>query len=145
MSRAMKEKEIDSFVGAFGYQPTLLQTAIDVLAVYVNKDNPIPGLSLAEVDAIFSKTRKRGYPKEIRTWGDAGLKDSWSLQPVSLYGRNSASGTYGFFKEIVLGDGDFKDSVKEQPGSSSVVPVNGKPSDAIWNGWQIWQPAWRKM
>lgn len=121
MSRAMKEKEIDSFVGAFGYQPTLLQTAIDVLAVYVNKDNPIPGLSLAEVDAIFSKTRKRGYPKEIRTWGDAGLKDSWSLQPVSLYGRNSASGTYGFFKEIVLGDGDFKDSVKEQPGSSSVV------------------------
>ncbi|GIW97722.1 MAG: phosphate-binding protein PstS [Pirellulaceae bacterium] len=121
MSRPMKEAEIASFEQKYGYKPTALPTSIDMLAVYVNKDNPIEGLSLPQVDAIFSKTRKGGYPKDIRTWGDAGLTGAWARQPISLYGRNSASGTYGFFKEHALFGGDFKDEVKEQPGSSSVV------------------------
>ncbi|MCC6579559.1 MAG: PstS family phosphate ABC transporter substrate-binding protein [Phycisphaeraceae bacterium] len=121
MSREMKKSEIDEFEKKFGYKPVELPTALDMLAVYVNKDNPIKGLSLAQVDAIFSKTRKLGHPQEITTWGQLGLTGEWADKPISLYGRNSASGTYGYFKEHALGKGDYKDSVKEQPGSSSVV------------------------
>lgn len=121
MSRPMKAGEIDEFEKAFGYKPIALGTSIDMLAVYVHKDNPIAKLTMAQVDAIFSTTRKAGYPTDIRTWGQAGLTGGWANQPISLYGRNSASGTYGFFKEHALAKGDFKASVKEQPGSSAVV------------------------
>jgi phosphate transport system substrate-binding protein len=121
MSRTMKDKEIDDFEKQFGYKPTAIPTSIDMLAVFVHKDNPIQGLTLAQVDAIFSKTRKSGAEKDIVTWGDLGLTGEWASKPISLYGRNSASGTYGYFKEHALAKGDFKDSVKEQPGSSSVV------------------------
>jgi len=121
MSRAMKSAEVDEFESKFGYEPTQLRTSIDMLAVYVHKDNPIKGLTLQQLDAIFSKTRKGGLDKEIRTWGDLGLTGEWANKPISLYGRNSASGTYGYFKKHALFGGDYKDSVKEQPGSSSVV------------------------
>ncbi len=121
MSRAMKNTEIDAFETQFGYKPTQLRTAIDSLAVYVNKDNPIPSLSLPQVDAIFSKSRALGYPEPITTWGQLGLTGEWASRHISIYGRNSASGTYGFFKEHVLDNGDYKDEVKEQPGSASVV------------------------
>lgn len=121
MSREMKAKEIDDFEKRYGYKPTGLPTSIDMLAVYVHKDNPIKGLTLQQVDAIFSKNRKGGYPKDILTWGDLGLTGEWASKPISLYGRNAASGTYGYFKERALFGGDYKDSVKEQPGSSSVV------------------------
>lgn len=122
MSRAMKDKEIDAFEKKFGYKPVAVKTAIDMLAVYVHKDNPIAktGLSLPQVDAIFSSTRKGGYASDISSWTGVGLKGSWAL-PISLYGRNSASGTYGYFKKKALFKGDYKNSVKEQPGSSSVV------------------------
>jgi phosphate transport system substrate-binding protein len=121
MSRAMRAKERDEFEKKYGYKPTELRTSIDMLAVYVNKDNPIKGLSLQQLDAIFSKGRRGGHAKDIRTWGDLGLTGEWAHAPISLYGRNSASGTYGFFKENALFGGDYKDEVKEQPGSSSVV------------------------
>ena len=121
MSRSMKDKEIDEFVAKFGYRPTALPTSIDMLAVYVNKDNPVKGMSFDQVDAVFSKTRKMGYREDIVNWGQLGLSGKFSNLPISIYGRNSASGTYGFFKEHVLGKGDYKDSVKEQPGSSAVV------------------------
>jgi phosphate transport system substrate-binding protein len=121
MSRKMKPSEIDQFQARFEYKPTELETAIDALAVYVNKDNPLKGLTLPQVDAIFSSTRKLGLESEIRTWNEVGLDGDFDKQPISLYGRNAASGTYGFFKEHALGGGDYKDSVKEQPGSSSVV------------------------
>ncbi len=120
MSRPPKDTEIDVFEGKFGYKPTVLRTAVDALAVFVHKDNPIPYLTLEQVDAIFSKSRRRGG-KPVRTWGDLGLTGEWASRPISLYGRNSASGTYGFFKEHVLKNGDFRDEVKEQPGSASVV------------------------
>ncbi|MBU2501853.1 MAG: PstS family phosphate ABC transporter substrate-binding protein [bacterium] len=121
MSRQMKSKEIDEFEKRFGYKPVELRTSIDMLAVYVHKDNPIKGLTLQQVDAIFSKTRKGGHDRDIRTWGDLGLGGEWADKPISLYGRNSASGTYGYFKDHALFKGDYKDEVKEQPGSSSVV------------------------
>lgn len=121
MSRAMKPTELDEFEKKFGYPPTKVRVAIDALAVYVNKDNPLEKLSMAQVDAIFSKTRSCGGTADIGTWGALGLEGTWAKQPISLYGRNSASGTYGFFKEHALCNGDFKDTVKEQPGSASVV------------------------
>ena len=120
MSRAMKAAEIDQFEAKYGYKPTQIRTSYDALAVYVSKDNPLEKLTLAQVDAVFSKTRRRGG-KNVNTWGDLGLTGDWAARPVSIYGRNSASGTYGFFKEHVLQTGDYKDSVKEQPGSASVV------------------------
>ncbi len=121
MSRKMKDTEIDAFEKKYGYKPTMIPVAIDALAVYVNKDNPIKGLSLPQVDAIFSKTRNGSYPKDVITWGDAGLPSSWAAKPISLYGRNSASGTYGYFKKVALFKGDYRETVKEQPGSASVV------------------------
>ena len=120
MSREMKPTEIDAFEKKYGYKPTEIKVAIDALAVYVHKDNPIAGLDLTQLDSIFSSTRKRGG-QDIKTWGDLGLTGTWQSKPLSLYGRNSASGTYGFFKEHVLEKGDYKTSVKEQPGSSAVV------------------------
>ena len=120
MSRAMKQTEIDAFEKKFGYKPTQVRTSLDALAVYVQKDNPIIGLSLPQVDAVFSSTRKGGLTDDITTWGQIGLAGEWA-RPISLYGRNSASGTYGFFKEHALYKGDFKSTVKEQPGSASVV------------------------
>ncbi len=121
MSRNWKPSEIDAFKDKFGYPPTVVPTSIDMLAVYVHKDNPIAGLSLQQVDAIFSKNRNGGVREAITTWGELGLEGSWKDKPISLYGRNSASGTYGYFKEHALFKGDFKPTVKEQPGSSSVV------------------------
>jgi phosphate transport system substrate-binding protein len=120
MSRAMRATEIDQFESKYGYKPTQLRTSYDALAVYVNKDNPLEKLTLAQVDAAFSKSRRRGG-KNAATWGDLGLTGDWAGRPISLYGRNSASGTYGFFKEHTLKNGDYKDTVKEQPGSASVV------------------------
>lgn len=121
MSRAMKPTEIDAFEKKYGYKPTAIKAALDALAVYVNKDNPLKGLSIPQIDAIFSKTRKGKYKEDIKTWGQLGLTGEWATKPISLYGRNSASGTYGYFKEHALFKGDFKDTVKEQPGSASVV------------------------
>lgn len=121
MSRPMKADEIDKFEKKFGYKPLALSTSIDMLAVYVHKDNPLREISLQQVDAIFSKARKLGGKADVTTWGQLGLKGDLARQPISLYGRNSASGTYGYFKEHALGKGDFKDSVKEQPGTSAVV------------------------
>jgi len=121
MSRKMKGKEIDAFEARFGYKPTPFAVAIDALAVYVNKDNPISGMTVAQVDAVFSKTRRQGHKKDITVWRQLGVKGWLSKTPVSVYGRNSASGTYGFFKTKVLQNGDYKDQVKEQPGSASVV------------------------
>jgi phosphate transport system substrate-binding protein len=121
MSRAMKPTEIDQFEHKYGYKPTQIRTSYDALAVWVNKDNPIEKLTLAQVDAIFSKARKRAYKSDLKTWGQLGLTGDWANRPISLYGRNSASGTYGFFKEHAMLNGDYKDTVKEQPGSASVV------------------------
>ncbi len=155
MSRDMKGSEIDQFEKKYGYKPTKIRVAVDALAVFVNKDNPVECLSIQQIDGIFSKSRRTGAKENIKTWGQLGLTGDWAQRPVSLFGRNSASGTYGFFKEHALMNGDYKDEVKEQPGSASVVqgitvdrfgigysgigyttagvraiPVSGKPGDS---------------
>lgn len=120
MSREMKQEELDAFEKKFGYKPTEIKVAVDALAVFVHKDNPVKGMTLAQIDAMFSSTRKLGAPADVSDWGQLGL-EPWKGRAISLFGRNSASGTYGFFKEHALGKGDFKSSVKEQPGSSAVI------------------------
>ena len=120
MSRRMKASEVDAFEKAFGYKPMEIRVAVDALAVYVHRDNPRERLTLPEVDAIFSRTRRCGHPKPIDRWSELGVR-TLGDQPISLYGRNSASGTYGYFKKVALCGGDFRDEVKEQPGSASVV------------------------
>lgn len=120
MSRSMKSTEKDAFEKKFGYKPTEIKVAIDALAVFVHKDNPVKGLTLTQLDSIFSSTLKRGG-KDATTWGDLDLTGEWAAKPISVYGRDSASGTYGYFKEHSLNKGDFKKTVKEQAGSSAVV------------------------
>ncbi|HVK99854.1 MAG TPA: PstS family phosphate ABC transporter substrate-binding protein [Dongiaceae bacterium] len=121
MSRPMKDQEIEAFEKKFGYKPTAVPVAIDALAVFVHKDNPITGMTMEQVDAIFSSTRTCGGSKDITKWGDLGLTGAWTARDLQLYGRNSVSGTYGYFKEHALCKGDFKTNVNEQPGSASVV------------------------
>jgi phosphate transport system substrate-binding protein len=126
MSRAMKDTELEAFEKKHGFKPTRVTVALDCLAVFVNKDNPVKGLTMQQVDCIFSQTRKSGF-RDIKTWGGVGLTGQWENLPISLYGRNSVSGTYAFFKEHALLKGDFKDTVKEQPGSAAVI--NGVAGD----------------
>jgi len=121
MSRMMTAREIEGFEKKHGYKPTAVGVAIDALAVYVNKDNPIKGLSLQEVDAAMSVGRKCGFATDINKWGQLGLPGEWANRDIAMYGRNSVSGTYGYFKEFALCKGDLKRNVAEQPGSASVV------------------------
>ena len=121
MSRLMKDKEVEAFEARFGYKPTGIRVAIDALAVYVHKDNPLESMSIDQVDAVFSVTRRCGAAQDVSRWSGLGLGDNWSDRPIQLYGRNSVSGTYGYFKKVALCSGDFKNSVNEQPGSASVV------------------------
>lgn len=121
MSRKMKDKEIEAFEKKFGYKPTAVAVAIDALAVFAHKDNPVKGLSIPQVDAIFSSTRKCGAADDVTTWGQVGVEGALADKSIQLFGRNSVSGTYGYFKEKALCKGDFKNNVNEQPGSASVV------------------------
>ena len=138
MSRKMKSKEIHAFESykgadgkARGYKPTAIPVAIDALAVYVNKDNPVKGLTIPQVDAIFSVTHKCGNRQNMSKWGDTGLTGAWKNRSIQIYGRNSVSGTYGYFKKKALCKGDFKNTVNEQPGSASVVQSVGASINGI--------------
>ncbi|BBB31586.1 PstS family phosphate ABC transporter substrate-binding protein [Neptunomonas japonica] len=121
MSRKMKDKEIEAFEKKYGYKPTPVAVAIDALAVFTHKDNPVKGLSIPQVDAIFSSTRKCGAPKDVTTWGQVGVEGALANKSIQLFGRNSVSGTYGYFKKKALCKGDYRNNVNEQPGSASVV------------------------
>lgn len=131
MSRKMKDKEEEAFEKKFGYKPTAVRVAIDALAVFVHKDNPIQGMTMEQVDAVFSSTRKCGYSEDVTKWGQLGVKGSLAGQDIQLFGRNSVSGTYGYFKEHALCKGDYKDNVNEQPGSASVVQSVSTSLNAI--------------
>jgi phosphate transport system substrate-binding protein len=131
MSRAMKSKEVEAFEAKYGYKPTQISVAIDALSIYVHKDNPIKGLTLSEADAIFSSTRKCGAPADISTWDQLGMTGPLAGKEIQIYGRNSVSGTYGYFKEHTLCKGDYKSNVNEQPGSASVVQSVATSINAI--------------
>jgi len=120
MSRPLKLSEIEEFENRFGYKPTVLPVGIDLVGLFVHRDCPLESISLEQMDAIFSSTRRRGH-SPISTWGDLGLSGEWAKEPIILYGRNAASGTYGFFKDRVLNEGDFQPKVLEQSGSSAVI------------------------
>lgn len=121
MSRKMKDVELQAFEQKYGYKPTAVPVAVDALAIFVHKDNPIKGLTMQQVDAIFSANRLCGGKSDIKTWGELGVTGDLADKPIQLFGRNSVSGTYGYFKEEALCKGDFKANVNEQPGSASVV------------------------
>jgi phosphate transport system substrate-binding protein len=131
MSRPMKDEEKEKIVKKYGLPPLEIRVALDGLSIYVHRENPIKEISIEEIDAVFSKTRRCGWNKDILFWGDLGLTGGWEKLPIRLYGRNSASGTYGYFKDHALCKGDFKDEVKEQPGSASVVQAVEKEKTAI--------------
>lgn len=130
MSRDAKSNEIADFEKKYGYKPVLLPTSIDLLAVYVHRDNPLESITLEQLDGMFSSTRKMGS-EAIDRWGQLGLGDRYANEPIVLFGRNAASGTYGFFKEKVLGNGDFRNQVNEQPGSTAVIQSVGENRSAI--------------
>ncbi len=131
VSRELKDNEIEAFETRYGYKPTAVPVAIDALAVFVHKDNPIAGLSMNAVDAIFSLNQRCSNTPSFVEWGQLGLPGSWGRRNIQLFGRNSVSGTYGYFKEEVLCSGDFKNNVNEQPGSASVVQSVGTSINAI--------------
>ena len=131
MSRPYKDSEIEEFKRKYGYEPSHVTVAFDALALFVHKDNPVHKLSLAQVDAIYSSTRKRESPEDSTKWGQVGLDGDWADLDITLFGRNSMSSTYGYFKERVLSKGDFKKSVKEQPGSAAVVKLTSEDRGAI--------------
>jgi phosphate transport system substrate-binding protein len=121
MSRRIRGVEEDAFEDRFGYRPVKFNVALDTVGVFVNRANPVEPLTVSQVDALFSRTRRCGSTADLSVWGQLGLDDDWRTAPISLYGRNAASGTYGYFKQHALCRGDYKDTVKEQPGSASVV------------------------
>jgi len=131
MSRPMNAEESEAFGKKYGYKASDFAVAVDALAVYVNKDNPIKCLTMEQVDRIFSTRRLGSGGHSIDTWGDAGLTGEWASQPIVMYGRNEISGTYEFFREHVLYNGEFKPEVKQQPGSEDVVGNVAKNKFAI--------------
>lgn len=121
MSRPMSMDESAAFEKKYGYKVASFRVAVDALAVYVNKDNPITCLTLQQLNRIFSTTRRVAFGGDIATWGDAGLAGDWTAKPIAIYGRNALSGTYAFFREMALYDGEYKPEMKRQPSSEAVV------------------------
>ncbi|HED33043.1 MAG TPA: phosphate ABC transporter substrate-binding protein PstS family protein [Gammaproteobacteria bacterium] len=131
MSRKMKDREVAAFEDRYGYKPLAIPVAIDALAVYVNKDNPVKGMTISDVDAVFSSTRKCGAKKSVNKWGELNLSGNWKNRDIQIFGRNSVSGTYGYFKKKALCKGDYKNNVNEQPGSASVVQAVSSSINSI--------------
>lgn len=121
MSRELRLSEIRLFEKTYGYPPTVIKVALDAIAIFVKRTNSLDGLTKKQIDAIFSQTRFCGGAENITTWGQLSINGTSSNERITLYGRNSVSGTYGYFKNSVLCNGDFKSSVRELPGSASVV------------------------
>ena len=121
MSRRMTAAEISVFVKEYGYEPTEVPVANDALAIFVHRDNPITGLSLDELDAMFCRERRRGLSYAIDSWGLVGLLDEWFDAPIRLYGRNGKSGTSYLFREEVCKGGTFRPQLINAQGSASVV------------------------
>ncbi|NDL64969.1 PstS family phosphate ABC transporter substrate-binding protein [Acerihabitans arboris] len=131
MSRVMTAAETAAFQRRYGYPPLAVPVALDALVILVNQDNPLPTLRLSQLDAIFSITRSCGDARAITRWDELGLTGAWNGLALLRYGRNSASGTYGFFRQRALCGGDLLPSVNELPGSASVAQAVAASRNAI--------------
>lgn len=131
MSRNMRRNEIRSFTTRYGYPPTPVPVALDALAILVHRDNPLPRIAMSEIDAVFSATLRCGAASRIEDWLQLGLPAPWAGRRILTFGRNSVSGTYGFFKETALCRGDFYSGVNEQSGSGSLVQAVGSTLNSI--------------
>ncbi len=131
MSRRLTASEIAEFVREYGYEPTEVPVAGDAMAIFVNKDNPVTGLSLDELDAMFCRERRRGLAYAIDSWGLVGVMDEWFEAPVQLYGRNGKSSLGYFFREEVCKDGTFHPQLVDADGSASVVLDVGRDQYGI--------------
>ena len=120
-SRELFDAEIKEFVTQHGYEPLAVPVAVDAVALYVHKDNPLEGVTLDQVDAMFSTTRNRGYQTAITQWGQLGLTGGWEKAKVELFGRDRRSGTRAFFQEHCLAGGEFMPGLHEEPGAASVI------------------------
>jgi len=124
----LSDAETKEFVVQHGYEPTAVPVAVDAVAFYVHKNNPLPGLTLDQVDAMFSSTRKRGAKVALSQWGQVGLADGWSDRPIRLYGRERQSEASAFVKEFGLAGGELRPEVHEEHGAASVaVDVSRDP------------------
>jgi phosphate transport system substrate-binding protein len=112
MGRDIWQVENLGFTKTFGYDPTRFVAttgAYDVegktfpMVVFVNKANPLKGLTLQQLDAIFGTERRLGAPKSIRTWGDLGLTGEWADKPIHLYAYANDSGFGVFFSAAAMG------------------------------------------
>jgi ABC-type phosphate transport system, periplasmic component len=112
--------EEKSFVDKYGYKPTPIRVATGSVGslgktassvILVDKDNPIDCLSLPQLDAIYSKTRKLGY-KDVKTWGDVGAKGDWASRPIHLYGLKPVNGIEQYFKVVAMDGGEYKDNIQ---------------------------------
>ncbi len=120
-SRPLTEAERQTFHSRYGFEPTEVPIALDAVAIYVNYQNPLEGLTLDQLDAIFSKTRKRGAAAAITTWGQLGLQEGWEQQPIRLYGRDKRSGTRTFFLHTALLNGELNPDLREAPGTAMEI------------------------
>ena len=120
-SRVLSASEVKQFTSKRGYHPTALPVAVDAVGIYVYRDNSLSHLTLEQVDAMFSTTRHRGYPHELKRWGQLGVNNGWESMSINLYGRDQKSGTRAFIKEHVLEHGEFTPAVHEEPGAASVI------------------------
>ena len=120
VAREMFPAEIKAFVDKFGYEPTPIKVASGSVGslgktaasvIMVENDNPIDCLSLPQLDAIYSKTRKLGY-KEVKTWGDLGGKGEWANRPIHLYGLKPVNGIEQYFKLVAMNGGEYKDGIE---------------------------------
>jgi phosphate transport system substrate-binding protein len=128
MSRPLTPEEVRDFERKYGYPPTEIKVAADALAIYVEKSNPLPGLTLQQLDAIFSRTQRRGGTP-IETWGQAGLTGEWADRPIILCGYGPGDGVYQIFRQVVLQGGEYRLSLRVEPvGSSIVQAVAADPS-----------------
>jgi phosphate transport system substrate-binding protein len=130
MSRPMREAESERFRQQFGYAPTRLTVAVDAIAVYVNKYNPLRQISLRELDGIFSALPKSGGPP-IRTWGQLGLEGEWAARKIIVKGPSPTQGMYGVFRSTVLQGGSYRLDMRPEPVASSIVQAVATEEGAI--------------
>lgn len=121
-SRRLRAREVESCVRNFGARPVEVPVALDAIVVHVHPSNSVESLSLEQLSGIY-----RG---RYRDWREVGGRPG----PITVYGRENSSGTYEHFKEAVLKDADYVDSVQMLQGTSQVVGAVARDPNGIGYG-----------